>query len=224
VNKISENLKEIRSQLPENVQLVCVSKFHPQEMIMQAYKCGERDFAESRAQELLLKEQNLPKDIRWHFIGPLQSNKIKQIVGFIHLIQSMENEKLLEETNRCAKKINRKINVLLEVHIAQEEQKHGFSADDILAFFQNKKYENYPFVEICGLMGIATFTDNKQQIENEFININQTFNSTKNIYHNEKFQFLSIGMSDDCQTAIKHNSTMVRIGSRIFGNRIYPNS
>jgi pyridoxal phosphate enzyme (YggS family) len=218
---IKDNLLQIHSQIPDNVQLVCISKFHSREAVMQAYNYGERDFGESKAQELLQKQPNLPTDIRWHFIGALQSNKIKQIVPFIYLIHSIENEKLLTETNRCAQKINQKINVLLEVHIAQEQQKHGFLVAEVLDFFHSSRHNNFPFVEICGLMGIATFTNNMQQIENEFIVLKKTFEQIKQIYLNVNFRHLSMGMSDDYQTAINQGSTMVRIGSKIFGNRIY---
>ena len=216
---ITEKIKNIRSQLPDNVQLVCVSKYHSEEIIMQAYNAGERDFGESRAQELLRKFENLPKDIRWHFIGPLQSNKIRQIAPFIYLIQSIENEKLLQETNRCAEKNSRKINVLLEVHIANEEQKHGFSENEIIDFFENKKWQNFSNINFCGLMGMATYTSDNQQIITEFQKIKNLFENIKKIFNDKIFSTLSIGMSDDFPLAIEQGSTMVRIGSKIFGNR-----
>jgi len=216
---IAENIKNIRSQLPENVQLVCVSKFHSEEMIMQAYGIGERDFGESRAQELLRKAENLPKDIRWHFIGALQSNKIRQIVPFIYLIHSIENEKLLQETQRCAERFNRKINVLLEVHIADEEQKHGFAESEIIDFFEQKMWQNFPDINFCGLMGMATFTSDNQQIIDEFQRIKGIFERVKNIFNDKNFSTLSIGMSDDFHLAVGQGSSMVRIGSKIFGNR-----
>jgi len=216
---IQKNIKNIRSLLPENVQLVCVSKFHSEESIMQAYNAGVRDFGESRAQELLRKIENLPKDIRWHFIGALQSNKIRQIAPFIYLIQSIENEKLLQETNRQAEKNSRKINVLLEVHIADEEQKHGFAKEEIIAFFEQKKWQNFPNINFCGLMGMATFTSDNEKIRNEFIKIKNIFDKIKNIFTNPNFTTLSIGMSDDFPIAVEQGSNMVRIGSKIFGNR-----
>jgi uncharacterized pyridoxal phosphate-containing UPF0001 family protein len=147
---IKQNILEIQSQIPENVRLVCVSKFHSEKNILQAYNVGERDFGESRAQELLIKYQTLPKDIRWHFIGPLQSNKVKQIAPFIYLIHSVESEKLLYEINRCAEQNARKIAVLLEAHIAKEEQKHGFSTDEITDFFNSEKWKKFSFVAIRG--------------------------------------------------------------------------
>jgi pyridoxal phosphate enzyme (YggS family) len=216
---ISENIKNIRSQLPENIQLVCVSKFHSEEMIMQAYDAGERDFGESRAQELLKKAENLPKDIRWHFIGALQSNKIRQIMPFVCLIHSIENEKLLCEANRCAEKINRKANVLLEVRIAREEQKHGFSENEIIDFFESKKWQKFPDINFCGLMGMATYTSDFKQIETEFSKIKNIFNTVKDIFSAKSFSTLSIGMSDDFHLAVKQGGNMVRIGSKIFGER-----
>ena len=216
---ITENLKNTRSQLPENVQLVCVSKFHSEEMIMQVYSAGMRDFGESRAQELLKKVENLPKDIRWHFIGALQSNKIRQIAPFIYLIQSIENEKLLQETNRQAEKNSRKINVLLEVHIADEEQKHGFTENEIIDFFEQKKWQNFPHINFFGLMGMATFTSDNEKIKAEFCKIKEIFEKIKNIFPDDNFKTLSIGMSDDFLIAIEQGSSMVRIGSKIFGER-----
>ena len=216
---ITENLKNIRSQLPENVQLVCVSKFHSEEEIMQAYNAGERNFGESRAQELLKKVVNLPKDIRWHFIGALQSNKIRQIAPFIYMIQSIENEKLLQETNRQAEKNSRKINVLLEVHIADEEQKHGFAENEIIAFFEQKKWQNFPHINFCGLMGMATFTSDNEKVKAEFSKIKEIFDKIKNIFPNPIFTTLSIGMSDDFPLAVGQGSSMIRIGSKIFGER-----
>jgi pyridoxal phosphate enzyme (YggS family) len=216
---ISKNLKNIHLQLPDNVQIVCVSKFHSEEMIMEAYNMGERNFGESRAQELFKKQANLPKDIRWHFIGPLQSNKIRQIIPFICLIHSVESEKLLQEISHCAEKINRKIGVLLEVHIACEEQKHGFSENEIINFFKNKKWQNFPNINFCGLMGIATYTSDNEQIKAEFSKIKKLFDTIKNIFDNENFTTLSIGMSDDFMLAVKQGSTLVRIGSKIFGSR-----
>ncbi|MDR0828561.1 MAG: YggS family pyridoxal phosphate-dependent enzyme [Prevotellaceae bacterium] len=217
---IQQNIEKIKAQLPENVSLVSVSKFHSAEDILEAYNCGERDFGESRVQELLTKYQTLPKDILWHFIGPLQSNKIKQIAPFIHLIHSVESEKLLSEINRFAEKNQQKISVLLEVHIANEDQKHGFSYNEIHTFFENKDYQKFPFVEICGLMGIATFTPDNKQINNEFSQIKTLFDEIKTVFASPNFNTLSIGMSDDFPLAIANGSTMVRIGSKIFGERI----
>jgi len=216
---ITENLKQLHSEIPPDINLICVSKFHSNEVILEAYGNGERNFGESRVQELLKKQSELPFDIRWHFIGPLQSNKIKQIVPFIYLIHSIETIKQIEEINKQAVKINRKINILLEIHIAQEENKHGFSEEEVINFFTEETWKNYSNVEICGLMGIATFTDNYKQISQEFNKLKCLFDTIKSIYKNNHFKELSIGMSDDYRLALKYGSTMIRIGSKIFGQR-----
>ena len=218
---IKENLNNILGDLPEGVRLVCVSKFHPVEAICEAYELGQRDFGERRVQELVQKQPNLPKDIRWHFIGPLQTNKIKYIVPFVHLIQSVENMRQMAEIQKCAARIERRVSILLEVHIAQEEQKHGFSQSELLEFFGEKTYLQYPNIKICGIMTIATFTDDQKQISEEFARAKGIFESVKAIYPDSDFCELSIGMSDDYRLAIEQGSTMVRIGSKIFGQRIY---
>ena len=218
---IKENLNNILGDLPEGVRLVCVSKFHPVEAIGEAYEQGQRDFGESRVQELVQKQPNLPKDIRWHFIGPLQTNKIKYIVPFVHLIQSVENMRQMAEIQKCAARIERRVSILLEVHIAQEEQKHGFSQSELLEFFGKKTYLQYPNIKICGIMTIATLTDDQKQISEEFARAKGIFESVKAIYSDSDFCELSIGMSDDYRLAIEQGSTMVRIGSKIFGQRIY---
>ena len=218
---IKENLNNILGDLPEGVRLVCVSKFHPVEAICEAYEQGQRDFGESRVQELVQKQPNLPKDIRWHFIGPLQTNKIKYIVPFVYLIQSVENMRQMAEIQKCAARIERRVSILLEVHIAQEEQKHGFSQSELLEFFGKKTYLQYPNIKICGIMTIATLTDDQKQISEEFARAKGIFESVKAIYSDSDFCELSIGMSDDYRLAIEQGSTMVRIGSKIFGQRIY---
>ncbi len=218
---IKENINIIRKNIPAEVKLVCVSKFHHVDAILEAYNVGQRDFGESRVQELLQKQPALPTDIRWHFIGPLQTNKIKQIVPFIHLVQSIENIRQMEEIQKCATKIDKIVNVLLEVHIAREEQKHGFSYEEVIEFFSNRIYEQYPNIEICGIMTIATLTDSEAQISEEFAQAKAIFEQIKTIYPNPRFKELSIGMSDDYRLAIANGSTMVRIGSKIFGAREY---
>ncbi len=218
---VRENIQNIRKQLPESVKLICVSKFHSNETILEAYKVGERVFGESRAQEVRLKYESLPKDIEWHFIGHLQKNKVKYIAPFVSLIHSVDSEDLLSEINRCAEKNNRKINVLLQVHIAQEEQKFGFFEQELYDFLEGKILQKYPFVKICGLMGMATFTENETQIEKEFSRLNVIFQKVKNdyFYSDDTFCELSMGMSDDFPIAVLNGSTMVRIGSLIFGER-----
>ena len=218
LRNIAQKLSDIRVTLPEGVTLVCVSKFHPQEAIMEAYACGERDFGESRVQELLPKYEALPKDIRWHFIGHLQTNKVKQIVPFVHMIHSVDSVRLLETINREAEKISRRVKVLLEVHVAKEETKSGFTPDEINQFIINnsKFIIDYPWVEICGVMGMATNTDDEAEWRRCFQAIKYLANNLT-----ASSPEISMGMSDDYLIAIEEGSTMVRIGSTIFGNRAY---
>jgi pyridoxal phosphate enzyme (YggS family) len=218
---ITSNIASIRRHIPEGVTLVCVSKFHPSEAIMEAYECGERDFGESRVQELLPKYEALPKDIRWHFIGHLQTNKVKQIVPFVHMIHSVDSIRLLETINREAEKIGRCIKVLLEVHVAKEETKSGFTPDELLTF--NSQLSTLNYVEICGLMGMATNTDDEQEWRRCFREIHSIAKQLLNhseLLNNSAPQ-ISMGMSDDYLVAIEEGSTMVRIGSTIFGSRGY---
>ena len=208
--------------------MICVSKFHPNEAIIEAYQAGERDFGESRVQELLPKYEALPKDIRWHFIGHLQTNKVKQIVPFVHLIHSVDSLRLLETINREAEKIGRKVRVLLEVHVAKEETKSGFTPEELLSLDLPLSSLNH--VEICGLMGMATNTDDEQEIRRCFQAIRQLADTCLSRYHadttstgytEDTERIISMGMSDDYLLAIQEGSTMVRIGSSIFGERHY---
>jgi pyridoxal phosphate enzyme (YggS family) len=192
---------------------------------MEAYACGERDFGESRVQELLPKYEALPKDIRWHFIGHLQTNKVKQIVPFVHMIHSVDSVRLLETINKEAEKIGRRVKVLLEVHVAKEETKSGFTPEEILSL--NTQLSTLNYIDICGLMGMATNTDDAQEWRRCFREIKslgkQLLNNTTQSYttlHNPTLQ-ISMGMSDDYLVAIEEGSTMVRIGSTIFGSRGY---
>lgn len=218
---IKESLKEIHSQLPSSVHLVCISKFQPEAAIMEAYDAGERIFGESRTQELCIKYENLPKDIQWHFIGHLQTNKIKYILPFVDLIHSVDSLKLLNEINKQAKKINKTVNCLLQVHIAQEETKFGFNPDELIELFKGDEWQKWAYVKICGLMGMATFTDNTTQIRNEFRGLKKLFDLLKNEYFNNdnSFSELSMGMSNDYLIAVEEGSTMVRLGTSIFGER-----
>lgn len=206
--------------------MVCVSKFHPAEAIMEAYNAGERDFGESRVQELLPKYEALPKDIRWHFIGHLQTNKVRQIVPFVHMIHSVDSVRLLETINREAEKIQRKVRVLLEVHVAKEETKSGFSPEE-LEQLRIKNFELsdcFPWVEVCGIMGMATNTDNIEEWRRCFREIKALASHLSPITHSEASDTrpqISMGMSDDYLIAIEEGSTMVRIGSSIFGERNY---
>ena len=220
---ISENLKIIRNELPENVTLVCVSKFHDQQAILEAYKAGERVFGESKVQELTLKYEQLPSDIQWHFIGHLQTNKVKFIVPFVSLIHGVDSEKLLAEINKQAAKAGKKVNCLLQVHIASEESKFGFSEEELISFLHSQRLSEFENVTIKGLMGMATFTDNIQIIREELSSLRKLFEMvvSESNYHLPNFNTLSMGMSDDYKIAIEEGSTMVRIGSKIFGHRIY---
>ena len=220
---VAQNLKFIKKNIPENVTLVCVSKFHPETALMEAYNAGERVFGESRVQELTEKYNHLPKDIQWHFIGHLQTNKVKFIVPFVSLIHGVDSFKLLSEINKQAEKINRKINCLLQVHIATEESKFGFSAEELMELFESKNIRSLEFINVKGLMAMATFTDNQEQIKNEFLGLKKLFEMIKENYevNNSDFSEISMGMSDDYKLAIQAGSTMVRIGSSIFGHRVY---
>jgi len=219
---IAENLQQIKETLPENVRLTAVSKFHPESVLLEAYNAGQRIFGENHVQELVPKYEHLPKDIEWHFIGHLQANKVKYIAPFIHTIQSADSLRLLEEINRQALKNNRIINVLLEIHIAQEVHKFGFFYEEVENLLQKKAFDALKNIQITGLMGMATFTNDEQQIRHEFNGLNAFFKKIKNIYlaGNHFFNQLSMGMSDDYLIAIEEGSTIVRIGSHIFGQRI----
>jgi len=223
-----QNLAEIRKHIPPYVTLVCVSKFHPVEAIMAAYNCGERDFGESRVQELLPKYETLPKDIRWHFIGHLQTNKVKMIVPFVHLTHSVDSMRLLETINREAEKIQRKVRVLLEVHVAKEETKSGFTIEELeeLSIQNFELRDCFPWVEVCGVMGMATNTDDEQEWRRCFREIKSLASRLVPIANSKASDnsscerpLISMGMSDDYQIAIDEGSNMVRIGSSIFGER-----
>lgn len=219
---IAENITFIRKQIPKQVKLVCVSKFHADEALMEAYEAGERVFGESKVQEMTGKYERLPKDIEWHFIGHLQTNKVKYIVPYVSLIHGVDSEKLLVEINKQGAKISRKVNCLLQVHIASEETKFGFDEKELIGFFENGGFERYPNIAICGLMGMATFTNDKNQVQSEFQQLKSIFDRLKSGFFNLKtdFNVISMGMSDDFPIAIACGSTMVRIGSSIFGTRI----
>ena len=215
---IQENYHKIKAQIPENVELVAVSKFHPVEKIKEVYDCGQKIFGENKVQELLTKVNELPADIQWHLIGHLQTNKVKYIAPFIDTIQSVDSEKLLLEINKEAVKNNRKIKVLLQVKIAEEETKYGLEISEAKEIFSNYLEHQYPNIEILGLMGMATFTDNKNQVKSEFLVLKSLFDELSTF---KKLETLSMGMSDDFALAIECGSTSVRIGSAIFGVRNY---
>lgn len=218
IMSIQENYHKIKAQIPENVELVAVSKFHPVEKIKEVYDCGQKVFGENKVQELLTKVNELPADIQWHLIGHLQTNKVKYIAPFIDTIQSVDSEKLLLEINKEAVKNNRKIKVLLQVKIAEEETKYGLEISEAKEIFSNYLEHKYPNIEILGLMGMATFTDNKNQVKSEFLVLKSLFDELSTF---KKLETLSMGMSDDFALAIECGSTSVRIGSAIFGVRNY---
>ena len=220
---ILRNIQEIRNHIPANVKLVCVSKFHPESAVLEAYDAGERIFGESRVQELLDKQPNLPADIHWHFIGHLQTNKIKYIVPFVDLIHGVDSLKVLKEIDKQAENAGRVVSCLLQVHIAQEETKFGFSAGELAEMLESDEFREMKNVVISGLMGMATLTDNSSQIRQEFRKLKVLRDEIKQLYFtlNNSFTELSMGMSDDYLIAIEEGSTMIRIGTSIFGVREY---
>ncbi len=217
-----ENLKYIHSQLPETVKLVAVSKTKSIHEIMEAYQAGQRLFGENKVQELTAKWQELPKDIEWHFIGHLQSNKVKQIVPFISLIHGVDSFKLLSAINREAEKFNRIVPILLEFRVADEESKFGLSIQDAEELLSGPDIAAMNNISIRGVMGMATFTNDAKKIESDFKELHTIFCVLRDKYFINKDQFceISMGMSDDYQIAISEGSTIVRIGSKIFGTRI----
>ena len=220
---IQANLKEVLDQLPEGVRLVAVSKFHPNEAIEEAYKVGQRIFGESREQELSTKYETLPKDIEWHFIGHLQTNKVKYISPYIAMIHAVDSYKLLAEIDKQAAKHNRVIPCLLEIHIAQEESKYGFTFDTCRQMLEEGGWKQLKHVCIAGVMGMGTNTDDEKEVEKEFRSLADFFQSLKQDYFSQtdSFKEISMGMSHDYQIAIKCGTTLVRVGSKIFGERIY---
>ncbi|PID89265.1 MAG: YggS family pyridoxal phosphate-dependent enzyme [Bacteroidia bacterium] len=220
---IPQNIENIKATLPNGVQLIAVSKTKPNEAIMEAYNAGSRVFGENKPQELMRKYEELPKDIEWHFIGHLQTNKVKYIAPFVTLIHGVESIKLLKEINKQAVKNNRVIDCLLQFHIAEEDTKFGLSLTEAEEILDSEAFKTLQNIRIVGVMGMATYTDNTQQIEDEFENLRNIFNILKTDFFadTDSFKELSMGMSGDYELAIKHGSTMVRIGSTIFGARNY---
>lgn len=214
---IKNNLEKITNKLPENVQLVAVSKTQSIEAIQTLYQAGQRHFGENRVQELTEKQIQLPNDIHWHLIGHLQRNKVKYIAPFVHLIHSVDSESLLKEINKQAQRNQRIISCLLQIYIAQEESKHGLDKEEALSILNVYK-EKYPNVKIVGLMGMATFTENTEQIRSEFKYLKSLFDEFQS--QDASLNILSMGMSGDYQIAIEEGSNLVRIGSSIFGERL----
>ncbi|SHH31708.1 hypothetical protein SAMN05421866_2584 [Chryseobacterium oranimense] len=216
--EIKENYTAIKNQLPAGVQLVAVSKTHPVEAIQEVYNLGQKVFGENKVQELMEKYPLLPQDIQWHLIGHLQTNKVKYIAPFIDTIQSVDSEKILSEISKEAGKSNRKIKVLLQVKIAEEESKFGLEVAEAKALFQRYLNGEFPNVEITGLMGMATFTDDEEQVKREFSILKGLFDELNTL---KTLETLSMGMSDDFPAAIECGANSVRVGSAIFGRRDY---
>jgi pyridoxal phosphate enzyme (YggS family) len=218
---IKVQVAAIRSSLPATTALIAVSKTHPIERIMEAYEAGQRDFGENKVQDLVEKYEALPKDIRWHMIGHLQSNKVKYIAPFVHLIHGVDSFKLLLEINKQGQKIQRKIPCLLQFHIAQEETKFGLSMDEATALLSSPDFNNMQHILPCGVMGMATFTENTAQIREEFQSLHAIYQQLKSrcFPSNPEFKEISMGMSDDYPIAIEEGSTLIRVGSKIFGRR-----
>lgn len=225
MNNIVDNLKRITDSLPEGVKLVAVSKTKPAEAIEEAYNAGQRVFGENRAQELAEKYEVLPKDIEWHLIGHLQTNKVKYVAGFVAMIHGVESLKLLETIDKEAKKHDRMISCLLQFHVAQEETKFGLDMEEAKALLESESYANMKNVRIEGVMGMATNTDNLEQVREEFRHLKRIREELKQLYFADKPEFkeLSMGMSGDYEIAVEEGSTMVRVGSSIFGARQYVN-
>ena len=218
---IKENLEKVTAQLPDGVRLVAVSKFHPVEDIAEAYEAGQRLFGENRAQELVAKAPLLPDDIRWHFIGHLQKNKVRAIMPYVSVIESVDSVKLLELIEKEAARINRKVDVLLQLHVAQEETKSGFSVEEVLEAGEAGLLACYDHVRVCGVMAMASLTDDMDQVAREFDLVRRTYITMKDGCFDDCAEFfeLSMGMSDDWQVAVKYGATLVRIGTAIFGTR-----
>ena len=217
---IESQIKRFQGELPAGVKLLAVSKFHPVEAIVEAYEAGQRAFGESRPQELKQKYEVLPHDIEWHMIGHLQTNKVKYIAPFVHLIESLDSERLAEEIERQAAKCNRVIDCLLEIHVTAEESKSGWDYAELLEFVRRGGFKALPHIRLRGVMGMATFTDDESVVRADFERL-AACKAELAEYFGEEFDTLSMGMSDDYRLAIEYGSTEVRIGSTIFGERVY---
>lgn len=220
---VEENLAALHKQLNGKTRLIAVSKTKPVKLLMQAYQAGQRDFGENKVQEMVDKYDQMPKDVRWHLIGHLQTNKVKYIAPFVHMIHSVDSEKVLRTIQKEAAKNDRAIPCLLQVHIAEEETKYGLSDEEIRNIASEKIIAAMPNVRIVGLMGMATFTEDQEQIKKEFRHLKSLFDEIKKMgLTGMEMKELSMGMSSDYQIAMQEGSTMVRVGSSIFGERVYP--
>ena len=220
---IAGNINSIKNELPEKVRLVAVSKTKPNEDILEVYIAGHKIFGENKVQDLVQKQEQLPKDIEWHFIGHPQTNKVKYIAPFIHLIHGVDSLKLLKTLDKEAKKWDRQIACLLQFHIAEEDTKFGLSLSEAREILKSKEFKAFGHVVVAGVMGMATYTENTAQIRNEFKTLKTIFKTLKNEYFSEvkSFSEISMGMSDDYHIAVEEGSTMIRVGSKIFGERNY---
>lgn len=220
---IKDNITAIKANIPDGVRLVCVSKFKPNEDIMEAYSTGERCFGENRPQEMEQKAQTLPADIQWHFIGNLQTNKVKIVVPYARIIHSMSNTRLVDEIEKCAAKLDKIQDVLIELHVAGEETKQGFTPKEAIEVFNREYIEAHPHIHICGVMGMATNTDDRTVVRNDFKKIRETFDTLRQkvFIDDDSFCEISMGMSGDYKIAIEEGATIVRVGSSIFGERDY---
>ncbi len=220
---IQKNFTKIKSEIPSTVKVIAVSKTRPVSEILEIYHTGYKIFGENKVQELIQKQPLLPKDIEWHFIGHLQTNKVKYITPFVSMIQSVDSLKLLKEINKQAAKSERVIDCLLQFHIATEETKFGLDFDEAKDLLGSKEYAEMQFIRICGVMGMATFTEDKELVKKEFGNLRNLFGKLKTHYFADKpyFRDISMGMSEDYKIAIQEGCTIVRIGGAIFGERDY---
>lgn len=219
---VQANINRVLSEIPAGVRLVAVSKFHPVEKLMAAYEAGQRRFGESRVQELLAKEPQMPADVEWHFIGHLQTNKVKQLVGKASLIESIDSERLLDMVDQESRKAGVTTRVLMQVHVAREETKFGFWPEELLDYFRARKFENLTNTHICGVMGMASNTDNAERVSQDFAAIAEVYKEILRLCPDLRgFDTLSMGMSGDWPLAVEHGSNMVRIGTAIFGEREY---
>lgn len=220
---IHHNINQIKDEIPAHVTLVAISKTHPPAIIMEAYNAGQSIFGENKVQELVSKYEVMPKDIEWHLVGHLQTNKVKYIATFVNLIHSVDSLKLLKEIDKQAAKNNRVINCLFQMHIAEEETKFGLAHDELVDILKSQEFRLLKNIQIVGLMGMATFTDDMEQVRKEFRGLSIFFNQVKKDFFNNSSDFitLSMGMSSDYRVAIEEGSTMIRVGSNIFGDRFY---
>lgn len=223
MSTIQANLKEVLSELPAGVRLVAVSKFHPNEALEAAYAAGQRIFGESHVQGMTQKYETLPKDIEWHFIGHLQTNKVKYMAPYVSMIHAIDSYKLLAEVDKQAAKVNRIIPCLLQIHVAQEETKFGFTFDECRELLEAGEWKTLKNIHIAGIMGMASNVDDNEQIKSEFCSLNRFFKEIKQAYFadSEDFKEISMGMSHDYPLAVEAGSTLVRVGSKIFGERNY---